>query len=133
MNDRQATILVSDDFLVSLTGKFTIIGIYTGDIGIFSDPSPALQLVCLFIVECDIGDPFQKLTFEIQIPGEQEPRRISQTIITPPAIPGRSRWILRIPIPLTNVLLKPGQLRGKVIHEKGEIDVGGPWITLSQR
>jgi hypothetical protein len=133
MADRQATLLVSDDFLVSLSGKFTILGIYTGDIGINNEVGITPQLVFLFVIECDLDDPFRSIILEISLPGERAARRFPYPILAQPQTsPGRTRWTLRIPIPITNVTLNAGQIKAKVIHDKGTIEIIGPWISLIQ-
>jgi hypothetical protein len=133
MADRQGIVLVSDDLLASFSGKFNVIGIYTGDIIIFAEPSHVIQLVVLFVIECSLDDPFRSIILEVSLPGEPEPRHMSVPLVSPPqSRPGRTRWILRLPFALNNILLRPGQIRTKVIHEKGEMDLGGPWVILAQ-
>jgi hypothetical protein len=135
MPERHGIVLVSDDLLISFSGKITVIGVYTGDIIIFSDPSTTLQLMFLFIIECPLTDPFRSITLEVSLPGDTEPRRMLVPVMPPPVSPppGRTRWTLRLPFALTNINLRAGQIRTKVLHEKGEIDLGGPWVVLASQ
>jgi hypothetical protein len=129
---RQASVLVCDDLLVSMLGKFTTIGIYTADITIPSEPIVANQLVFLFIVETDVDDLFERMTLEVTMPG-QPSVKMDVPLAPPPPIPGRTRWFLRWPFMIQQPVLRPGRIEAKVIHEKGEILTSGPWISLLQQ
>lgn len=129
MSERHAIILVSDDLLFSLSGKITALGIYTGDIAIQTTPAVVPQLAALFVIECDVADPFQSLTLQVSIPGEPLPRSQPWAVLRPPPPSGRTRMIYRVPFLLPNLSLTPGQIKARVIHEKGTIEVGGPWIV----
>jgi hypothetical protein len=130
MGERQAVILVSDDLLISLSGKLTALGIYTGDIAIQTTPAAVSQLAALFVIECDAADPFQSLTLEVLLPGEAEPRKLPYAVLRPPPPQGRTKLIYRVPFLLQNLRLMPGQIKARVIHERGSIDLSGPWVTL---
>jgi hypothetical protein len=128
---RQATLLVADDARIALTGKFDISGIYTSDIMILTDPTVAPQLVFLFLVETDLSEPFKSLVIEIKLPGS-DPIRLPPLVIPPigPAPSGRTRQLYRWPQLVQSALLRPGKIEAKIIHESGEIVIGGPWISL---
>lgn len=132
MIGRQAVMLVSDDFLMSLSGKFNLFGVYTGDIAIPNDATSVTQLVALFIAETDARDPFLSLTFEVSIPGETTLRQLPLPfpVVQQQAPPGRMKLTYRIPFLLSFVQLRPGQITGRVIHDKGAIEVGGPWVVV---
>jgi len=130
---RQASVIICDDLLVSLSGRFNVTGIFTGDIGIPSSPSFAAQFVFLFTIETDIDDQYQSLAVEVTFPGQQQPLRMDIPIGTPiPPMPGRTRWTLRWPMLIQQIMLIPGRIEAKVIHEKGEILTNGAWISLIQ-
>ncbi len=131
MADRLASLLVADDLLFAMNGKYNITGVYTGDILIAVDPTMLPQLVFLFLIETDVTEPFHSLTLEIKMPGS-EPVRMPPVQIPPgPHIEGRTRQFLRWPQLVQNVRLSPGKIEAKVIHESGEIPVAGPWIVLA--
>ncbi len=121
--------LVSDDLLFSLSGKITALGIYTSDIALQTIPAAVPQLAVLFVIECGAADPFQSLTLEVSVPGEAVPRVQPWAILRPPLPSERTRIIYRVPFLLQNLKLVPGQIKARVIHEKGIIEVGGPWIA----
>jgi hypothetical protein len=129
MIERQATLIVADDMYTSMSGKQTLQGIYTADINIPSNPSIAPQLVFYFIVETDINDPFQSVALEITFPDEPT-QRIAVSLTIPPVLPDRTRTSFRVSALVPFPKLKPGHIIAKVIHEKGEILVMAPWISV---
>jgi hypothetical protein len=131
MADRQATVVIADDLLWSLNGKFTMLGIYTGDISIPADPSGAPQLVFLFIFETDVSDPFQSVTLHLELPG-RSPVLVPLPVPFPQVSqdPARTRWTVRWPCLVPNVVLHPGKITAKVIHERGELIAATPWVVL---
>jgi hypothetical protein len=133
MTARQATILVSDEVTYSLSGKLNIFGTYTADIQIFDDPTPAVQLVFLFIIETDPNDPYQSLELEIALPGMQKNRMAIPVSRLVPSHSDKMRWCLKYPFLVVSPLLRPGPIEAKIIHEKGEISVAGPTIVLRPR
>jgi hypothetical protein len=133
MTERTACLVVADDLRIALTGKFDLHGIYAGDIVIRGEKLVANQLVFLWMLEADATDPFQSVTFEITLPAA-EPSRFSLSVLAPPPIPeGRTRLHLKQPQLIQPAILQPGRIQGKVIHEKGEIPVSGPWIVSADR
>jgi hypothetical protein len=129
MTERAAHLLVADDLRIALTGKLDLYGIYTGDIIIPGERLVANQLVFLWTVETDAKDPFQTLTFEITLP-QAEPNRFSLSLLASPPIPdGRTRRYVKQPQLVQPAILRPGRIQAKVIHERGEIPVRGPWIV----
>jgi hypothetical protein len=128
---RQASIITSDEALITLSGKLNIIGIYATDINIPIDPTFVAQLVFTFLVETDPDDPYQKLDLRVDLPGgdfRQVPVNLSALRH------GQSdqiRWSLRFPLLFQNAILKPGPIVASVIHEKGAIQVPGPVIVFT--
>jgi hypothetical protein len=129
MSNRFATLIVSDDLHVDLTGKFSIYGVYTGDIQIAVDPSSAAKLIFLVVAETDADDPFKSMVFQLKFPGEPEMQWPIPTI-PPPPVPGRNRHIIRWPFLILMPTLRQGHIEAKIIHEKGEILVAAPWILM---
>jgi hypothetical protein len=127
MTERTAYLLVADDLRFALTGKLDLHGIYTGDIVIPSEKLVANQLVFLWMLETDVKDPFQLLTLEITLP-QAEPNRFSLSLPAQTIPEGRTRWHMKHPQLIQPAILRPGRIEAKVIHEKGEIPVTGPWI-----
>jgi hypothetical protein len=133
MIPRNAMVIVSDDLRVEATGKYTIVGVYTGNIGIPSEPFVTSQLVFTFLIETDVSDPLSSLTVQVTLPGNP-PVRLEPPIIAAdrlPEIPREAkRWFYRIPLFIQPAILRTGFAEAKVIHEKGEMVVGGvPIIT----
>ena len=132
MSERQATLLVADELLVSVTGKFIVQSVFTSDIVLATDPMLVAQLIFFFLIECDIQNPFQTLAVQVTLPGES-PVTSAVPIVRPAPDsipPGRTRWINRWPIVYSLPTLRPGRIEAKVIHESGEIAVTAPWIVM---
>jgi hypothetical protein len=129
---RHASVFISEEFLISLTGKFTVQGLFTTDIVIPTEPFSANQLVFLFSIETDMDDPLQRLTLEVTFP--HQPSRTLEVPLPPfVPMPGRTKWVFRWPFLIQNVVLQPGRIEAKVIHEKGELVAAAPWISLAQQ
>ena len=131
MTGRQASVLVSDDILISLQGKFTVIGVYTADISIPEDGTTAPQLAFLFVVECGVDDRIESLTLEVKLPGNAPEQQVIP-IVKSSVLPGRTKLLYKLPFLIIQPVLHPGRIEAKIIHEKGEIPVAGPWISLVQ-
>jgi hypothetical protein len=132
--DRQASVIIADDLTASLVGKFNLFGIYTSDIVIPTDPAFLTQLVFLFSLDTSIDDIFHYAQLKVTLPGM--PTATQDVPIPSPPLPsqvpeGRTRWLLRQPILIQQLVLRPGRIEAKVVHDKGEIEVKGlPWISL---
>lgn len=135
MTIRQAAVLVADEIYFNLHGKAILQGIYNTDMLIASDETRAPQLVFYFMIETDLSEPFQSLSVQITLPGNDP---IRQPVFVPPpqflaaqvqANPARSRWYTRHPVLIPAPVLRPGRIEAKVIHESGEIIVVTPWIV----
>jgi len=131
MISRQATVIVSDELLISLTGKVTILGAYTGDIKIMQEPTTVAQLVFLFIIETSLEDPYRNLTVQVTFP-EAEPVR-QDIPIGVVVSPERTRWISRWPLLIPQPILRPGRIDAKLFHEQGELTLAAPWIVMGER
>lgn len=133
MIERTAHVILCDDLRVEITGKYMLVGMYTGSLAIPNDEVMAPQLVFLFLISTAVEDPFQSLVCEITLPGA-EPFRFSAPTAyqaNPEFIQqGARRIIHRIPVVMQQPVLRPGKTMGKVIHEKGEIEpIGLPFIV----
>jgi hypothetical protein len=128
---RQASVIVADDMTVSLLGKINLSGVYTADILIPADPFFISQLVFLFSTESEVDDPFQQIRLQVIFPGQQ-PRHLDVQLAPGIHMPsGRKYSLIRQPFLLQSLILRPGQIEAKVIHDKGEIEVTSlPWISL---
>jgi hypothetical protein len=126
----RVTVIVADDLLVSLTGKLSILGTYTGDIVVASDPMSVAQIVFLFNIEGHKNDLPRSLTLEVTLPGEQ-PRRLPIQAPGPDAqfLPGRTHWTIKMPFLFAPAILRQGKITTKVLHEGGEIEATGTWIV----
>jgi hypothetical protein len=132
MPDRQATFFVCDDVLIALNGKFTISGLYTGDIIIAQSPAQLLQLVVMFEIKTPTNKPFQKLILQVLFPNDENPRQLDMTAALPaviPVLPDRTTAVLRLPFLIQSPVLTSGAIEAKVIHEEGELSAGKQWIT----
>lgn len=132
MADRQATFFVCDDLLVALNGKFTIAGLYAGDIVITQSPAQLIQLVVMFEIKTPIEKPFQKLILQVSFPNEENPRQLDMSPSLPAqlsVLPSRTVVTLRIPFLIQAPVLNSGAIEIKVIHEEGELFAGKQWIV----
>jgi hypothetical protein len=138
MAERQAFLMVADEIYFNLYGKATLQGIYQTDLGIAVDPSIIAQLIFFFVMEADVIDAFHSLAVEVTLPGSDPIR--NEVAIFPPditaaamaATPERTRVTYRHPMLIPTPKLRPGKILAKVIHEKGEITVTAPWISLNR-
>jgi len=129
---RQATLLVADEIYYNLHGKAILQGVYSGDLTIPIDPSPAIQLIFYFIMETDLADPFKRLAVEVTLPKNQPVRNPVLVMFPLPLPPGQGppRLFYRHPLLIQSPMLHAGPIEAKVIHESGEIIIGAPAITL---
>jgi len=136
MSERQASLLVCDDLLFSINGKWNLLGIYTSaDISILTESATIPQIIFLFMIESDVDDPFEKISVEVTLPGQ--PPALAEmpasALPSSPPPPGRTRQLYKLPLFIQGAILNPGRVDAKVVHEKGEIAVAGPWITLAPK
>jgi hypothetical protein len=134
MSDRRASFLICDEVLVAVSGKFTVAGVFTGDIGIPPSKLTLGQLVVLFQIDTPIEQPFKKLVLQVSIPGESTPRQMDVTALIAmaapmPSLAGRTKITYRVPFPLFMVQLEAGAIEVKVLHEEGELDAGKQWVV----
>jgi hypothetical protein len=133
MITRKAIMLVADEMYFNLNGKAILQGIYPGDLVMPTDPSTAPQLIFYFVIETDINDPFKSLIVEVTLP-ESQP--VQQAVFVPqfrPIVfpPEKTRITCRQPLLIQNPILRAGRIEARIIHENGELQVGGPWIMLA--
>jgi hypothetical protein len=134
MKSWKASMLVCDDVLVSLSGKFNLLGMYTSDLGVPADPTMANQLVFFFIVEGDLEDRPGSIVLEVTFPGgDTRQTELSAPLSPGPPPPDRKKWYVRAPFLVQNVALRPGRIEGKLKHDGAELAVQGPWISLTPR
>jgi hypothetical protein len=129
MIERSASFEVADDFRLALTGKSDLLGIYPGDIVIPIDGVMVAQLIIFWTIRTDANDPFKSLSLEVNFPAGTP---LTYEIPLPHSIPileGRTFFTLRQPQLVQAISLRQGRITGRVIHERGEIVVKGPWIT----
>jgi hypothetical protein len=135
MIDRTAHVIVSDDLRVEISGKYVVVGMYTGNIAIMSNPHWVNQLVVTFLISTPVDKPFASLKLEVTLP-ELPPATMDVALGPPenrPVAPTEARlWMHRIPMFLHNQLLRPGPSRARVIYEDGELLAHGiPLIVLA--
>jgi hypothetical protein len=132
MSDRQATMIVADDWVTTISGKVNISGIYGTDISIPVDPFTASQLVFAFIIETSPEDPYQSLEIRVTLPGG-DTRNLHLPISRfKDGEADKIRWCLKYPLLFANPILRPGPIEAKVIHEKGGIKVAAPVVILTR-
>src|ERR1700719_4006962 len=136
MDDRQAMFFICDEVLVALNGKYTISGLYTGDITVPQVPMQIPQLVAMFEIKTAIDNPFKSLILQVSIPGEIAPRQLDLSAAVQagqamPVIPGRTMAIYRFPFLIQGLILQSGPIEAKVICEDGEILAGTQWVSTA--
>jgi hypothetical protein len=130
---RQASVIICEDVTYTLSGKMNIQGMFTTDIGIPFEPYLGNQLVFVFLIEASPDDPYQTLELSVELPGGQQ--RLRHPINVPalrPAAGDTLRWSLKQPLLFPSVVLHPGPIIAKVIHDKGEITTAAPFIVLNR-
>jgi len=127
---RTASVIVCDEILFSLTGKGFLQGVYTSDITIPSTELIVAQLVFFFSVETAKENPFKKIILKVT-PPKTPATELEVPLATIPQIfnPNRPKMIVRVPMIIQQVVLRPGKIETKVITEGDELDAGGIWIT----
>ncbi len=109
-----------------------LIGIYNTDLFIQSEPFTTPQLQFLLIFECHVDELPKKLRFEVTLP-KQEP--VGWDVVPPQNLhvqEGRSKFTLRHPFAIVNAVLRPGQIKARILYDEKEINLGGQWITLPE-
>jgi hypothetical protein len=126
---RQASLIVADEALISVSGKLNVLGIYTTDINIPTDPLVVGQLVFLFVVESDPEDQYKKLDLRVDLPSGD----FRQTAVNLGTLregqADKIRWSLKFPLLFQNAILRPGPIVATVIHEDGVILPAAPVIV----
>lgn len=125
----QSTLLVCDDVRFEFNGKAILVGVYTADIVIPISPFTAGQIYFFFSFECGVDEIPKSLAFEVTLPGQKPlrwPVHISPDIKIPE---DRRTAYVRQPCPVFSPQLIAGRIEAKVIHDRGEISVGAPWIV----
>ena len=128
---RTASVIVCDDILFGLTGKAYLHGVYTSDITIPGDELNLNQLVFYFTAETAKEKPFKKITLRVVPPGMPPAQFQMPSIEAIPQIANHARpkMIVRAPLLMQQLVLRPGKIETTVITESEELDAGGIWIT----
>jgi hypothetical protein len=129
MIKRVASVLVCDDVLFGITGKAYLNGVYTGDITIPGDELTINQLVFYFTVETPKQKPIHFATLRVTPPGTT-PTELHVPLLPAQASvnPARPQIIIRAPLVVQQLVLKPGKIETVVIADGDELDAGGIWI-----
>lgn len=129
----QATMLVCDDVRAEWNGKYMLIGTYVTDMTISFEPFYVPQLQFFLIFECTLQERPKNLRLEITLP-QQNPVHWNVPVPKelPPPPEGRTRFHVRHPFGIFNACLMAGHIMGRVITDKGELELRGPWITKIQ-
>src|SRR5437588_7865501 len=129
MTERHATFFICDDLLVALNGKFTVAGMYTGDVIIPADETKLSQLVIFVEAETPIEKPFRSLNVLVQFPGEEaKVLNASALLPVPMQVSGRTAIKVRVPFLIPQPVLRPGPIEVKIVHEDGVLFAGKQWI-----
>ena len=84
------------------------------------------------MIETDINYPFKSLAVEVTLPGAQPIRNPVLVFLSSLNVPkDRTRLFYRHPLLIQSPILRAGRIEAKIIHEKGELEVVAPWITLA--
>ncbi len=127
---RTASVIVCDEILFSLTGKSFLNGVYTGDITIPGDQLAVNQLVFYFTIETPKSKPFEKVILKV-VPPYVPPAEFIVPFDTVQQFINKERpkIILRAPLLMQQLVLRPGKIETTVITESEELDAGGVWIA----
>ncbi len=130
MKSWKASMLVCDDVLVALNGKFNLLGVYTSDLGVPTEPTLANQLVFFLIIEGDLEDRPSSIAMELTFPSGEKREMEWPTPLPPgPPLPDRKKWHIRVPFLVQHINLTVGRIDAKIKHNGQELAVQAPWIT----
>jgi hypothetical protein len=127
--DRRASLLICDEILIAMNGKYTAAGIFTGDIVIPSPATPLPQLVTLFMIETSLHNPLKALSVEVNLPMD-EVRRMDVPINLLNPQTSAQKLFYKWPFLLQRLVLRIGFITARVVHESGTIEIEGPAIRL---
>lgn len=124
-------LIVADDIRQEISGKLTLVGVFTNDISIPFEPYSA-QLAVLFDVEASHPDHPPDLSFELRLPGENALQwKIPLTWPTLPAnfsIEVRPLWRVKVPFNLGIVSLRAGPIESSVTAHGKTVALSPFWI-----
>jgi hypothetical protein len=125
-----AALVVCEDMRFEVSGKFMLIGGYTGNIAI--DPSRGVitRLIFLFIMEFDISDALENVTFHVDLPGGVS-RAEKANFPNFPDGTENARRIFRQVVFVDNQPPIPGPIIAKIKWDGGEHSVAAPSIVLT--
>lgn len=129
--------LIADDIRAEASGKLIMVGVYTNDIMLPSEPFVVPQLYVLFAIEGDHPEHPESLTLRVTLPGEKE---ITQHVPLSWPKPGmvsspedvRQRWTLQVPFSLGFSTLRPGGIRGAISVGAETVPLTRKWLRLSE-
>jgi len=124
-------VIVCDDIRLEASSKLILIGVYTGEIVIFSDNHRVPQLNFLFSVDIPVEKIPKKMEFEVSLPGGGASQRSGIEISVPNIPEGNTRWIWRQIIGFVDVFLEPGRIEARVVIDDTEYPVAATWIRKS--
>ena len=128
--NRQASVIVADDFRLEASGKMIIIGAYAGDIGLFTEQHLINQLCFLFIIEGKIEDGLPGPGFiEITMPNGRVTTQAIPDLDLWPKGGDRKNWIMRQLVGVQQVVLTYGQIKARIVYEDHEIVPVCPWVV----
>lgn len=128
--ERRAYVVVCDELLFSITNKLYLNGVYSTDITIPGDDLMLNQLVFYFTVETPKENPPSTIILRAVPPGGKFTElEINVQAVPQVPNPGRPKMILRAPLLVQNILIRPGKIETSAIVDGEELDAGGIWIT----
>jgi hypothetical protein len=128
--ERRAFVIVCDELLFSVTNKTYLNGIYATDIAIPGDELMLNQLVFYFTVETSKEKPLSTIILRVTPPGGKSTEQEINVEAIPSILnPSRPKMILRAPLLVQQILIRPGKIETIVIADGDELDAGGIWVT----
>jgi len=128
--------IIADDAHVAITtGKFTLQGIYMGDIVIPEDGAQVAQLIFFFQIFSPISKPIQNVSLQIKFPKTDQPFFLaipdSQISESPRASSEKNIWNIRFPFPVSGPILHRGKIEIIVTHKSGKFELLPTWIITA--
>jgi hypothetical protein len=112
-----------------MNGKTTLVGIYTGDITVAVDGQTVNQMVFYFIVQGDLSDVPKTMALEVKLPGlGPTTREIPMDRNALVATAERTKWFVKVPVPIFGAPLRSGKIEAKVVFDNEEIHLAPQWI-----
>ena len=131
MSDQNVSVIMCDDLRLEVSGKIIIVGMYPSNIVMPTAELVVPQLQFFFTVDFPRDAVPQRLSYEVELPGEQ-PQRSDVPVVLPVFQEGHTRWMGRHALTVTSPTLRPGKIQASVITDKGVFPAVAGWVVTTE-